>query len=72
MAYLHGVEMIHGDLKACNILVSSDGVLKLTDFDLLIASDCSLLFSRDHSRWWRDSQMDGSRTLNGREPPTKK
>ncbi|KAG8682148.1 hypothetical protein FRC11_000197 [Ceratobasidium sp. 423] len=45
VAYLHSVNMIHGDLKACNILVSSDGVPKLTDFDHSILSDSSLVFS---------------------------
>ncbi|KAF8746899.1 Histone deacetylase (HDAC) interacting, partial [Rhizoctonia solani] len=36
---------VHGDLKASNILVSSDGTLKLTDFDYSIISDCSVAFS---------------------------
>ncbi|ELU40303.1 Pkinase domain-containing protein [Rhizoctonia solani AG-1 IA] len=36
---------VHGDLKASNILVSSDGTLKLTDFDYSIISDCSVVFS---------------------------
>ncbi|CAE6475567.1 unnamed protein product [Rhizoctonia solani] len=45
VAYLHGMDMIHGDLKACNILVSTDGVLKLTDFDYSIISGHSLVFS---------------------------
>ncbi|CAE6476293.1 unnamed protein product [Rhizoctonia solani] len=45
VAYLHSVDMIHGDLKACNILVSADGTLKLTDFDYSIISGLSLAFS---------------------------
>ncbi|CAE6460363.1 unnamed protein product [Rhizoctonia solani] len=45
VAYLHSVNMVHGDLKACNILVSLDGVPKLTDFDHSILSDSSLVFS---------------------------
>ncbi|CAE6505171.1 unnamed protein product [Rhizoctonia solani] len=43
--YLHANGMVHGDLKATNILVSSDGVAMLTDFDHSIISDCSLVFS---------------------------
>ncbi|CUA67416.1 Fibroblast growth factor receptor 1 [Rhizoctonia solani] len=45
VAYIHNENMIHGDLKASNILVSSDGTPKLTDFDHSIISDCSLQFS---------------------------
>ncbi|KDN44814.1 hypothetical protein RSAG8_05287, partial [Rhizoctonia solani AG-8 WAC10335] len=45
VAYLHSVSMIHGDLKAGNILVSVDGILKLTDFDYSIISGLSLAFS---------------------------
>ncbi|CAE6475516.1 unnamed protein product [Rhizoctonia solani] len=45
VAYLHGVNMVHGDLKACNILVSSTGILKITDFDYSIFPECSLAFS---------------------------
>ncbi|CAE6512369.1 unnamed protein product [Rhizoctonia solani] len=45
VAYLHGVDMIHGDLKACNVLVASDGTIRLTDFDYSIISNCSLAFS---------------------------
>ncbi|KEP54228.1 tyrosine kinase family catalytic domain protein [Rhizoctonia solani 123E] len=45
VAYLHGVNMVHGDLKACNILVSSAGILKITDFGYSIFPECSLAFS---------------------------
>ncbi|CAE6481291.1 unnamed protein product [Rhizoctonia solani] len=44
-AYLYSVNMVHGDLKACNILVSSTGILKITDFDYSIFPECSLAFS---------------------------
>ncbi|KAL5640518.1 hypothetical protein ACGC1H_007686 [Rhizoctonia solani] len=43
--YIHSRGMVHGDIKASNILVSSDGVLKLTDFDHSLISECSLLFT---------------------------
>ncbi|QRV78828.1 WD repeat-containing protein [Ceratobasidium sp. AG-Ba] len=32
LEYIHSVQMIHGDLKASNILVSEDGLVKLSDF----------------------------------------
>ncbi|CAE7205355.1 unnamed protein product [Rhizoctonia solani] len=43
--YLHTKNMIHGDLKAINILVSSKHRLKLTDFDHSIMAECTLQFS---------------------------
>ncbi|KAH7338825.1 kinase-like domain-containing protein [Rhizoctonia solani] len=45
VAYIHSVNMVHGDLKACNILVSSAGFLKITDFDYSIFPECSLALS---------------------------
>ncbi|KAG8789406.1 hypothetical protein FRC12_013554 [Ceratobasidium sp. 428] len=32
LAYLHKREMVHGDLKAANVLISDQGVAMLTDF----------------------------------------
>ncbi|CUA67872.1 ATP-dependent RNA helicase FAL1 [Meyerozyma guilliermondii ATCC 6260] [Rhizoctonia solani] len=43
--YIHRKGMVHGDIKASNILVSADGVLKLTDFDHSLISECSLMFT---------------------------
>ncbi|RLN31586.1 hypothetical protein BBJ28_00026834 [Nothophytophthora sp. Chile5] len=34
LRYLHGVGVVHGDLKGNNILIGKDGVAKLTDFGL--------------------------------------
>ncbi|KAF8600104.1 kinase-like protein [Ceratobasidium sp. AG-I] len=45
VSYLHGIDMVHGDIKALNILVSRDGVAKLSDFDHSILSNCTLAFS---------------------------
>ncbi|KAJ1308940.1 hypothetical protein OPQ81_004623 [Rhizoctonia solani] len=45
MCHLHNSNMVHGDLKASNILVSEDGQVKLSDFDHSILSDCTLAFS---------------------------
>ncbi|CAE6479480.1 unnamed protein product [Rhizoctonia solani] len=42
IAYLHGKGVIHGDLKATNILVSADGVAKLNDFGISTLRGCSL------------------------------
>ncbi|KAG9119366.1 hypothetical protein FRC07_005628, partial [Ceratobasidium sp. 392] len=43
--YIHDLGMIHGDLKAMNILVSGEGVIKITDFGNSVLENCSLAFS---------------------------
>ncbi|KAF8602308.1 kinase-like protein [Ceratobasidium sp. AG-I] len=50
VSYLHSIEMVHGDLKALNILVSHDGVAKISDFDHSILADCTLAFSATTSQ----------------------
>ncbi|KAF8607156.1 kinase-like protein, partial [Ceratobasidium sp. AG-I] len=57
LAYLHGERVIYGDLKAQNLLVNLEGILKFTDFGLSILSDSVPRFSssKDHcggsNRW---------------------
>ncbi|KAF8597469.1 WD40 repeat-like protein [Ceratobasidium sp. AG-I] len=46
VAYLHSIDMVHGDLKALNVLVSPEGVLKISDFDYSILSNTTLRFSK--------------------------
>ncbi|KAF9644872.1 kinase-like protein [Thelephora ganbajun] len=44
--YLHGQEMIHGDLKGANILIDSEGHARIADFGLLtMISDSTNLIS---------------------------
>ncbi|CEL59828.1 putative serine/threonine-protein kinase DDB_G0284251 OS=Dictyostelium discoideum GN=DDB_G0284251 PE=3 SV=1 [Rhizoctonia solani AG-1 IB] len=45
LAHLHDKNMVHGDLKACNMLVSEDEEVKISDFDHSILPDCTLAFS---------------------------
>ncbi|CAE6503450.1 unnamed protein product [Rhizoctonia solani] len=45
LSYLHSEGMIHGDLKAANIFVSKDRVLKLGDLDHSILTESTLAFS---------------------------
>ncbi|CAE6457339.1 unnamed protein product, partial [Rhizoctonia solani] len=50
LEYMHSCNTVHGDVKALNILVSSDGVAKLSDFDFSIMSEAStLVFSESSS-----------------------
>ncbi|KEP44923.1 tyrosine kinase family catalytic domain protein [Rhizoctonia solani 123E] len=46
LEYMHTRSTVHGDLKAANVLVSSEGVARLSDFDFSIMSEVSsLVFS---------------------------
>ncbi|CAE6521846.1 unnamed protein product [Rhizoctonia solani] len=46
LEYMHSTNTVHGDLKAANVLVSSDGIARLSDFDFSVMSEVtSLVFS---------------------------
>ncbi|CAE6522156.1 unnamed protein product [Rhizoctonia solani] len=45
LAYLHGLNIVHGDLKAENALVANDGTIKLVDFGSSVIKNHSLRFS---------------------------
>ncbi|KEP45474.1 tyrosine kinase family catalytic domain protein, partial [Rhizoctonia solani 123E] len=46
LEYMHARSTVHGDVKAANVLVSSDGVARLSDFDFSVMSEVSsLVFS---------------------------
>ncbi|KAF8594851.1 WD40 repeat-like protein [Ceratobasidium sp. AG-I] len=60
VAYLHSIDMVHGDLKALNVLVSQEGVLKINDFDHSILANMTLRFSQ--------SSKNGGGTLRWMAP----
>ncbi|CAE7226331.1 unnamed protein product [Rhizoctonia solani] len=41
LEYMHSRSTVHGDLKALNVLVSSDGIARISDFDYSIMSGVS-------------------------------
>ncbi|KAF8677594.1 dihydroxyacetone kinase [Rhizoctonia solani] len=45
LAHIHSIKMVHGDLKAENILVSDQGVVKISDFGNSILEECSLRYT---------------------------
>ncbi|KAH7345477.1 kinase-like domain-containing protein [Rhizoctonia solani] len=47
LEYMHNQSMVHGDVKAANVLVSSEGVARLSDFDYSVMSGVvSLVFTQ--------------------------
>lgn len=65
LAYLHGIGIIHGDLKGGNIPISDDGTPLLTDFGNSVLNNRSLKFTttaEKHSvslRWTAPEVLDG-------------
>ncbi|CAE6496849.1 unnamed protein product [Rhizoctonia solani] len=45
LVYIHSKEMVHGDLKPVNIMVSSEGEALIADFGNAILKDLALLFA---------------------------
>ncbi|CAE6433640.1 unnamed protein product [Rhizoctonia solani] len=69
VSHLHTNEMIHGDLKASNVLLSKDLTVRISDFDCAIISDCSWLLTptgqTPTSLRWAAPELMGSSTDEG-------
>jgi hypothetical protein len=61
LQYLHSKNIEHGGLKCHNILITKDGVVKLTDFGVSVVRTQSQSFSqraeRDKTRWKAPEQL---------------
>ncbi|KDN46658.1 hypothetical protein RSAG8_04038, partial [Rhizoctonia solani AG-8 WAC10335] len=53
VAYLHGIDIIHGDLKGDNVLISDDGNALLTDFGSADVKNRTITFTQlmDQTGW---------------------
>ncbi|QRV74275.1 Tyrosine kinase catalytic domain protein [Ceratobasidium sp. AG-Ba] len=66
VVYLHQRDAIHGDLKGANVLISGEGVAKLTDFGCTQLKKGTLCFttttggSKFSMRWAAPEILDGS------------
>ncbi|KDN39473.1 hypothetical protein RSAG8_08768, partial [Rhizoctonia solani AG-8 WAC10335] len=49
LEYMHRQNTVHGDLKAANVLVSSDSIARLSDFDFSVMSQASSLVFTESS-----------------------
>ncbi|CAE6459511.1 unnamed protein product, partial [Rhizoctonia solani] len=63
LAYMHACNMVHGDLKSFNVLISSDGIAKLSDFGLSTMYEASIAFSETSitvgtTRWAAPELLD--------------
>ncbi|KAH7333944.1 kinase-like domain-containing protein [Rhizoctonia solani] len=66
LVYLHSMNIIHGDLKGANVLISEDGKAMLSDFGNSLVEDNTIRFTattRDvacSSRWAAPEILDGA------------
>ncbi|KAG9105265.1 hypothetical protein FRC07_009442, partial [Ceratobasidium sp. 392] len=66
LAYLHSCDIVHGDLKGLNVLISDSGTPMLTDFGNAILRDRTLLFTATtvkaslSPRWTAPELLEGS------------
>ncbi|KAG8763924.1 hypothetical protein FRC12_008356 [Ceratobasidium sp. 428] len=68
LSYLHGIGIIHGDLKGLNVLVTNDGTAVLTDFGNAVLQGRTLQFTATTAksimspRWAAPELIEGTST----------
>ncbi|KAG8714221.1 hypothetical protein FRC09_017862 [Ceratobasidium sp. 395] len=71
LMYLHGINIVHGDLKGGNVLLSNNGGVQLADFGNAVLASSALLFTESSSirsgfsvRWAAPEQLQGEVTYS--------
>lgn len=57
LAAIHERGILHRDMKPANLLVTSDGVLKVTDFGLARIMEDAKLTPRVQTLWYRAPEL---------------
>lgn len=59
MKYLHSKDIIHRDIKSCNILVNRQGIVKIADFGLSrqLIRDSLCYTTNVVTRWYRAPEL---------------
>lgn len=68
LLYLHTKNIVHGDLKAANVLVSSEGIPMLTDFGNASIGNATLRFTHSESSPTFSARWTAPEVLNGKNP----
>ncbi|QRV74672.1 Serine/threonine-protein kinase [Ceratobasidium sp. AG-Ba] len=71
LEYLHSINIVHGDLKGPNVLVSKDGIPVLIDFGNAIISEYTLQFTQTTTKQDMSLRWTAPELMNNEKPSYK-